>query len=59
MIRTDKDKGAILLLDERFGRKQYMELFPREWFPNCFVNRQTMKGVLEGFWKEDDSEVVF
>lgn len=54
VIRTDKDKGAILLLDERFGRKQYTDLFPREWFPNQFVNRQTMPKVLEQFWKDKD-----
>ena len=46
-------KPTILLLDERFGRRQYMELFPREWFPNQFVNRQNMVGVLEQFWKDE------
>lgn len=53
VIRTDKDKGAILLLDERFGKRQYMELFPREWFPNQFVNRQSMTGLLEHFWMDE------
>ena len=50
VIRTKEDKGAILLLDERFTQKQYYNLFPREWFPNVTVNCNTMKGVLEGFW---------
>ncbi len=54
VIRTDQDKGAVLLLDERFGRRQYMELFPREWFPNQFVNRHNMSGALERFWKEEE-----
>ncbi len=53
VIRTDNDKGAILLLDERFGRRQYAELFPREWFPNQVVNRQTMSRALERFWQEE------
>lgn len=50
VIRTREDKGAILLLDERFTQKQYYNLFPREWFPNVTVNSNSMKGVLEGFW---------
>jgi Rad3-related DNA helicase len=50
VIRTKEDKGAILLLDERFTQKQYYNLFPREWFPNVTVSCNTMKGVLEGFW---------
>lgn len=50
VIRTSEDKGAILLLDERFQSMQYQNLFPREWFPNRFVNRRNLKQVLEEFW---------
>lgn len=38
VIRTINDKGAILLLDERFMQKQYQDLFPREWYPFDVVN---------------------
>ena len=31
VIRTEKDRGLILLLDERFSTGRYRELFPREW----------------------------
>jgi Rad3-related DNA helicase len=51
VIRTKEDKGAILLLDERFAQKQYNGLFPREWFPNVTVNQDTMRGVLDNFWR--------
>lgn len=51
VIRTIEDKGAILLLDERFCQKQYVNLFPREWFPNTIVNLESMKGELERFWR--------
>ncbi len=50
VIRTDTDKGAILLLDERFLRKQYLELFPQEWFPYEVVNRQTCKEKTGDFY---------
>ncbi len=55
VIRTKEDRGAILLLDERFSQRQYYSLFPREWFPNVTVNIKTMKGVLEDFWKQDET----
>lgn len=50
VIRTIEDRGAILLLDERFTQKQYYNLFPREWFPNVVVNLNSMKKMLEEFW---------
>jgi Rad3-related DNA helicase len=51
VIRTKEDQGAILLLDERFMQKQYYNLFPREWFPNVTVNINSMKSILNEFWK--------
>lgn len=50
VIRTKDDKGAILLLDDRFTTNQYSRLFPREWFPNVIVNRDTMLTTLKKFW---------
>jgi len=52
VIRTMEDKGAILLLDERFVQKQYTNLFPREWFPNIIVNKESMLKELGKFWNE-------
>lgn len=51
VIRTAEDKGAILLLDERFLQRQYLELFPREWVPYEVVNCETMVQSLREFWK--------
>lgn len=50
VIRTVSDRGAILLLDERFMQRQYQELFPREWFPYEVVNCEEMGRVLGEFW---------
>jgi DNA excision repair protein ERCC-2 len=50
VIRTMEDRGTILLLDERFRQNQYINLFPREWFPNIVVNLESMKEELEQFW---------
>ena len=31
VIRTESDRGVILLLDDRFRAMRYREVFPREW----------------------------
>lgn len=52
VIRTEKDKGVILLLDERFAERQYQELFPREWsdYGTCTVRDAGRR--LEEFWEK-------
>lgn len=50
VIRTDSDRGAILLLDERFLQNSYQSLFPREWFPYDVVNADSMGKHLSDFW---------
>ncbi len=51
VIRTTDDVGAILLLDDRFMKSAYRDLFPREW-ENCIrVNRSTLPRVLGDFWE--------
>ncbi|MCD8232149.1 MAG: ATP-dependent DNA helicase [Clostridiales bacterium] len=51
VIRTATDQGVIGLLDERFLRRDYRALFPREW-EDCRVCRlETLPGLLEEFWK--------
>lgn len=52
VIRTTKDTGAILLLDERFLNNSYQNLFPREWFPFEAVSASTMKQTLHSFWEK-------
>ncbi|MDE6566481.1 MAG: ATP-dependent DNA helicase [Lachnospiraceae bacterium] len=53
VIRTDTDRGAILLLDERFLQSSYQQLFPREWFPHYVVNLSSMDVELQKFWEEN------
>lgn len=56
VIRTMDDKGAILLLDDRFLNKQYQSLFPREWYPNTTVDRFSMEDILKEFWVQEELE---
>ena len=51
VIRTDTDKGIILLLDDRFLRPEVQEMFPREWSEYGMVTRKTVSGWLDQFWQ--------
>lgn len=51
VIRTSNDKGAILLLDERFLQNSYKQLFPKEWYPHEVVDCSSMTEHLKNFWK--------
>lgn len=56
VIRTVMDRGAILLLDERFLNSQYKNLFPREWDEFDVVDRDKMSERLAKFWTENAKE---
>lgn len=51
VIRTEEDKGVILLLDERFQTRRYQEIFPREWsgMERCHLGNVQQK--IEEFWR--------
>ncbi len=52
LIRTEEDKGVILLLDERFVYSNYQRLFPREWFPYTRVTNESIEKYLSEFWRQ-------
>lgn len=51
VIRSEQDRGIILLIDERFTTQQYRNLFPAEWFPHNKVLINTLDNYLSRFWK--------
>lgn len=51
VIRTEEDKGIILLLDERFVTREYAELFPVEWQDAVCCSRHTVGQLLRDFWE--------
>lgn len=52
VIRTDEDRGVILLLDERFRDGRYQETFPREWKEYALCNVENVEDYLETFWRK-------
>ena len=51
VIRTVNDRGIILLMDQRFRRREYQELFPREWSGHHVCTLDTVEELLVDFWK--------
>ncbi|WP_343343663.1 ATP-dependent DNA helicase [Terrisporobacter petrolearius] len=53
-IRTDKDRGVILLLDNRYSNYRYKRLFPQEWSPYRRIKRPNdIKGLCKVFWGDE------
>lgn len=51
VIRTDSDTGVIALLDERFLKREYTSLFPREWYDYQITGRQNVEEYVKEFWQ--------
>ena len=52
VIRTASDRGIIGLLDDRFLRSDYRQLFPREWSQYEVHTLDSLPEALEAFWKK-------
>ncbi len=53
VIRTEKDRGAVLLIDERFTTAQYLRLFPKEWSHYKRINSIAgLRQQLLSFWRK-------
>ena len=51
VIRTSRDRGAVLLVDRRYGTRPYRELFPPEWQPVELRAGQAVSEILQPFWR--------
>jgi len=52
VIRTQEDKGVVLLLDDRFAQSEYARLFPKHWSHLEYLrDTEELKKKLEDFWK--------
>jgi len=51
VIRTEEDRGIILLLDHRFWESANRRLYPREWSDLTCTSLATVKEQLCAFWE--------
>jgi DNA excision repair protein ERCC-2 len=50
VIRSEQDRGVVLLIDNRFTRTEYRSLFPGGWRPTVIRSNRAMAARLERFW---------
>ena len=50
VIRTESDRGVVLLLDERFGRPDYRRLLPPAWAGPPLSSPEELTRRLKSFW---------
>ena len=50
VIRSEEDRGAILLVDTRYSLPQYASLFPSDWQVRFVRNKEQMGHILDEFW---------
>ena len=50
VIRTARDVGIVVLLDERFLETHYLRMFPREWSDYKIVSVNSVSNAVRGFW---------
>ena len=57
VIRSEDDRGVIVLIDDRFDDPLYKKVMPRLWSGMQFIgDPKALRERLDGFWKEVDLE---
>lgn len=57
VIRTEQDKGIVMLIDSRFCQISYLHLFPEHWkhFKTTKNNNEIINEI-DNFWKGEENE---
>ena len=55
VIRTDSDRGVVLLIDQRYGSDAYRSLLPEHWHTRWVRNRDEFAAVLLAFWSSGET----
>lgn len=51
VVRSENDRGAVLLVDDRFSNDSYKQILPEEWNMQQVNNSEELRAILEVFWK--------
>ena len=54
LIRTESDKGAMLLIDDRFSSIFYRQLFPTAYNNRSYITYAQLEYKLKDFWEKID-----
>jgi Rad3-related DNA helicase len=50
VIRSETDRGIVVLVDQRFAQGQYRSLLPDHWRPRVCRSQQQLRAALGEFW---------
>jgi len=50
VIRSETDRGVVLLIDARFGESRYRRLFPDAWQPVALRRDEEIREAVNRFW---------
>jgi len=50
VIRSDTDRGFVLLIDDRYALPDYRSLFPAEWQPVDIADETDAAREIQAFW---------
>ena len=53
VIRTEQDRGVVLLIDDRFGQNRYRTLFPNDWEVTHIDRPANWTQALGRFWSRE------
>ncbi|NLG26072.1 MAG: ATP-dependent DNA helicase [Clostridiales bacterium] len=54
VIRTERDRGAVLLIDDRWARDEYHDLLPPHWQVRPVSGERALTKALHQFWRDTD-----
>lgn len=55
LIRTPEDYGIVLLIDDRYSKPEYHQLFPKDWDVFYADDKESCLDRIHSFWTEIDS----
>ena len=51
VIRSENDRGVVLLIDSRFASPRYQDMYPADWNPRPIGEPRDVDNILQQFWK--------
>jgi len=56
VIRSETDRGVVLLIDTRFAEPRYARLFPPDWRPLRVSTAEDIRAAARAFWRHSSQE---
>lgn len=55
VIRTESDRGIVLLIDDRYATPEYARVLPKHWQPMKLIgDTKSLRVALAKFWRESN-----